>query len=148
MSAITTDPAAAIPAPYRHALDLYRLLDAGAEIQTIEGMPRKIWTGHMTKMVTQTLGLSLPYYTKILTLLKAAGSIQQLQRGAVTTPSVWLLLQQPTIELFDAVALQGPLQTTARLRGQVQDQRVKDVNTRVNELEDRVALLEARVGNK
>ncbi len=142
MTAATAD--AMIPAPYRHALDLYAILDRDAEISLVEGQPMRVWSGHMTKVVTDQLGLSLPYYTKILGLLKAAGCIQQLQRGAVTTLSRWILLHQPNVELFDATSENGATSPT-RQRNNASEQRVKDLNTRVGELEDRVALLEARL---
>lgn len=140
-----TGTEAAMPAPYRHSFALYDLLDKEAEVMLVEGQLVRVWSGHMTKMVTDGLGLSLPYYTKILTLLKASNCLQQLQRGAVLTPSKWILLQTPTLELFDAVSKNSPLQTTSRLRTQANDQKMKDINTRVNELEDKVTILIARV---
>lgn len=84
------------PALLAHAKRLYKLMyDKG--VKRTEG---QVYTGFLTKDMEE-LELSAPYYTHVTRVLKAMDCIQQIRRGGGASPSIWLLKQQPTRELYD-----------------------------------------------
>jgi hypothetical protein len=60
-----------------------------------------VYEGMLTKLVTEDLGLPVPYYTKVRQFLMAMGCIRQLRRGGGSAPSQWELIREPTIDLWD-----------------------------------------------
>lgn len=59
-----------------------------------------IWEGFFTKLITEDLGLSVPYYSTIRRELMRMECIRQLRRGGGSSPSQWALLHEPTEELW------------------------------------------------
>lgn len=59
-----------------------------------------VYEGFLTKLF-ETLNLSVPYYSSVTKALKAMDCIRQLHRGGGKSPSRWLLVQEPTNELFN-----------------------------------------------
>ncbi len=142
-----------IPAPYRYAQQLYEFMAKGSTVEVIDGKPRKVWQGHLTKAITEELHLSVPYYTKITTLLKRSECIVMIQRGGNSAMSKWVLLREPSAELFDSVVEvddvdgKSPL-TATRLKDNRNAQSFRDLNERLNKLEDKVLILQARFGDE
>lgn len=96
---------------YTHSNNLYQVLKEQAEL--VEG--KLVWTGFMTHIVRDKLHLSVPYYTQILNALKGMGCVEQLRRGGSSTPSIWLLLKEPTQEAFDNPTVGASLRKSTRL---------------------------------
>lgn len=80
-----------------HAINAYALMKKGAD--EVEG--QLVWTGFTTHLICGELNLSVPYYSQVLKCLKTMGCVRQLRRGGSSTPSQWLLVQEPTEELFE-----------------------------------------------
>lgn len=91
-----------------------------------------VYEGFLTKLILNSLNLSMPYYTKVTKELKRMGCIHQLRRGGSTTPSRWLLLQEPTMILFEDSPVNTELTGTDRVS--VLEQRVRDNTERLNTL--------------
>ncbi len=94
---------------YRYCVDTYNRMKATAQTFTSEqvgsGMretdrPMTVWEGFFTKLITEDLGLSVPYFTTIRRELVRMECIRQLRRGGGSSPSQWELLQEPTEDLW------------------------------------------------
>lgn len=94
---------------YRYCVETYAKMKATAQTYTSEqtgsGMrqlarPMTVWEGFFTKLITEDLGLSVPYYTAIRRELIRMECIRQLRRGGGSSPSQWELLREPTEELW------------------------------------------------
>lgn len=121
---------------FQHTLDVYDLMDeAATECPTPEG-PRRVWEGHMTKLVTgQPLNLPIPYYTDITRVLRETRSAYQIKRGGGSAPSRWVLLQRPTLEVFTAwETSSGSRRRTSKVA--LLEQRIDDLVGRIGALED------------
>ena len=83
---------------YRYCSNVYRVMKKEsfhhAESNQI------IWEGFFTKLITEDLGLSVPYYSTIRRELIRMECIRQLRRGGGSSPSQWALLREPTEELW------------------------------------------------
>lgn len=60
----------------------------------------RAWEGHTTKIFAE-LSLAAPYYTAVMKRLKEMGCVEQMQRGGGSARSKWVLIQEPTLELFE-----------------------------------------------
>lgn len=106
MTVSSTPPEAesSLPALYDHCIKVYEAMMRSSSKQSyIDNGGSKeaiIYEGFLTKLVTDELSLSVPYYTSVLSALKKMGCISQLRRGGSTTPSQWHLHHQPSEELF------------------------------------------------
>src|SRR3954463_6745034 len=90
------------PALYGHLTQVYDAMDMSAnDVPTEDGGTRRVYRGHLTKLVTQQLHLAVPYYTEIVHALRDTGAAHQLKRGGGTSPSEWALLTRPTLEKFE-----------------------------------------------
>jgi len=126
-----------MPAVFNHCEVIYNAMDEAA-VPDEEG--NQIYQGYLTKLF-RTLNFSVPYYTSVMNHLKRMDCVRQLQRGGGGSASRWLILQPPTADLFNNSP--GLKKTSTDL---VQAQQIRDLNTRLNEQEDRIAMLEAKVG--
>src|SRR4051812_21707024 len=94
-----------------------------------------IWSGHLTKLFAR-LRLSVPYYTSVTRELKRMGCIRQLRRGGGNAPSQWLILTEPTEELFRETSTQtGNMTSQRRTKLAIMEQRINDLAGRVNKVE-------------
>lgn len=99
-----------------------------------------IYDGFTTKLI-RDLGLPVPYYTKILRELQRMDCIRQLRRGGSTTTSRWMLLQEPTRELFKtAVGSKESRKHSGLHRMDTLEQQVRDLNERIHRMEQAIGL--------
>jgi len=126
-----------LPAVYSHCEEVYKAMEEIA-VKDADGL--LVYEGFTTKLV-KNLGFAVPYYTSIMNHLKRMDCIRQIARGAASQPSRWALLQAPTPELYEASP--GYKATTA---DQILGQQLRDQQTQINELTDRVKIMEAKVG--
>jgi hypothetical protein len=100
-----------------------------------------VYEGHLTRLITQDLHLSVPYYTSVTAELKRMNCIAQLRRGGGTAPSQWQLLREPDEDLYrNALRLKkAPQGQLAQL-----EQQLRAVTQRVSLLEDALTALLAK----
>lgn len=146
-----TDPQeveGAPPALFEHCCRTYKemLRQAKAVVQPTYGDEQSagqiiVYEGFFTQLVTNSLNLSVPYYTNIRQALLRMGCIKQLKRGGGTSPSQWELIYEPTLEAFyNARPSKIPKQT----KDDAVQQQILDLSNRVNTLNDQVdGLIEA-----
>jgi len=138
------------PAIFFHCVSVYERMLAQAKLvravevedeeeQSQEG-DMVVYEGALTSLVTQELHLSVPYYTSVTRALKAMGCVKQLRRGGGQALSQWLLLREPTVELYQNMSPQTV--TAARRTPSKLDQlaqRVSDHDDRLTAVEDFMA---------
>lgn len=123
------------PMIFDHCVSVYEEMEKNKD-STAE--PDKIYEGHLTKLF-QELGLSTPYYTSVMKALKRMGCVEQIRRGGGNAPSRWLLAKVPTEELFhNTIELKKPLGG----RTAILEQRVSDMNSRLQRLEQAIGMHE------
>lgn len=98
-----------------------------------------VYEGFLTHLFAK-LNLSVPYYTSVMTRLKAMNCVRQLRRGGSTTPSQWELVYEPTYEAF---ARQAP----PKKRGTGRSAKDAQVDDQLTILANRVAALEKWQGD-
>lgn len=122
------------PALYGHCEQVFAEMDARATLQEIDGQEAKVYTGHLTKLF-EDLRLSVPYFSSVMNQLKGMDCVRQLRRGGGSAPSVWLIVQPPSIDMFEAG--REPSKAQARTgRLDVLEQQVRDLAKRIQALED------------
>jgi hypothetical protein len=84
------------PALWEHCKKVYTAMETGLFI-TEEGA--RVWEGYTSKLFA-SLGISVPYYGRVLSALTRMGCITQLRRGGGTAPSQWRLWKDPVLEEF------------------------------------------------
>lgn len=116
------------PAMFRHALALYAAMDADAS-DTERG---RVWEGPLTRFI-RDLDIPEGYYSPIMRLLKATGSVEQIRRGGghPPTPSKWLLIRQPELQDYDDAR-----QATSPMSNRALSKAVRDINERLGQVED------------
>jgi hypothetical protein len=126
------------PALFDHCVEVYKELCRRAEEQGQSEEDYPTWEGFTTK-VFKDLRLSVPYYTAVMNALKKMDCVRQLKRGGGGAPSRWLLLQEPTRELFETAVPIKTLAPTGAGRREAQTvQMLKDINERLTAVEDLV----------
>jgi len=132
------------PALLRHSRTVYDAMCREAK----PGLHGLTYEGFLTHLF-QELDLSVPYYTMVMKKLKAMDCVRQLVRGGGSSPSQWLLLQEPSQELYESTP---SVRAQSNDRG-MQNQMNQDVNKRLLALEEKVDLAQelsvvlARGGN-
>lgn len=86
-----------LPALFGHCQTVYTAMLEQAQTDEENDL---VYEGFLTR-IFKDVGLSVPYYTYVVQKLKAMGCIEQLRRGASSTPSKWLLVREPSMEYFD-----------------------------------------------
>ncbi len=126
----------ALPTIYEYSIQTYQAMTEQASDELLgpaygdeEGL---VYDGFTTKLI-KDLGLPTPYYTKVLKELQRMDCIRQLRRGGSTTTSRWLLMQDPTPELFTKMQ---PSRKPGGSRLDILEQRFRDLNDRVTALEN------------
>ncbi len=129
------------PALFEHVSTIY---SAMKETAKEESDGTTVWTGFATHLFEEK-GLSIPYYTQVMRMLQAMDCLRQLRRGGGSAPSKWLLVQDPTLVQFDkACEIPGAYRGSKSAQT---DQMLRDLSSRIGELEDRVEALVAPVGD-
>jgi hypothetical protein len=120
-----------VPALFEQCLEVYEAMADQASLQPFdeEGDEMLVYEGFLTRLITQELHYSNPYYTKVTKRLKAMDCIRQLKRGGSTTPSRWLLLKPPTVEFFREVGTQMATRPSG-WRESI-EQQIRDINSRL-----------------
>lgn len=109
----------------QHCMSIYDAMDERADEEDV-------YTGYLTKLFKE-LNFSVPFFTTIMDELKRMGCVRQMQRGGNTKPSKWLMIERPSEELF---RLAAPSVVAKKFKiADRQDQRIKDLETRVSRLE-------------
>lgn len=109
MSEVTDDQL--VSQVFRNCADVYDLMrKESKELQAEAGAPpMHVWEGFFTKLITDRMGFSVPYYSSIRSNLMRMGCIRQLRRGGGSSPSQWQLLREPTEQLwYDAPQRKSP----------------------------------------
>lgn len=92
-----------VPQNYQYCKQVYQVMQNEARKFTAEqtgSVPMVVWEGFFTKLITEDLGLSVPYFSMIRRELIRMECIRQLRRGGGSSPSQWELLQEPTEDLW------------------------------------------------
>jgi hypothetical protein len=103
----------------------------------------RVWEGYTTQLFNE-LQLPAPYYSSVRRHLIRMGCIEQLRRGGGNTTSRWMLLREPTEELFDNSPSTA---SSARSRLEATQQQNRDLGQRVTHLEHVVNTLVARMAD-
>lgn len=117
---------------FNHCVTVFKAMDEEA-VDRLEG---RVYVGFLTTLFAEKTDLSIPYYTAVMRHLQAMDCVRQLKRGGGPSPSQWLLVQEPTIALFDATSgkahtIRGMASQTKKAR----DQRTRDLQKRIDDLE-------------
>lgn len=136
---VVPDLESAPPALFDHACKVYRTMLSESTKVEREGQELIVYEGFLTKLVTEKLALSVPYYTSLREALMRMGCIRQLKRGGGTAPSQWELIYEPTLDAF----MRAPLKKTQTRAGRVstaraQQDQIMALNSRVSKLESQV----------
>jgi hypothetical protein len=128
-------------ATFQHCCAVYEAMLERSDLARLDHDSQeesRVYTGFTTKLFAE-IGLSVPYYSKIMKLLQAMDCVRQLRRGGGPSPSQWVLLQEPTTELFNrAEVIEKGAQAP-------EDQRWKDLNDRMIAQEELMATVLAEV---
>jgi hypothetical protein len=120
------------PKLFEHCVRLYDLMNE----QATDASDGRFFIGHMISLIKE-IGLSQSYQAKIANRMKAMGCILLVKRGAGPTYSVYKLLQQPTLELFQSTDETGErLLIRNQERENALEQRVSDLHRRIQAVED------------
>jgi hypothetical protein len=125
-------PEEAPPKLYEHCLTVFGQMKKEAKATTIEDEHALVYEGFLTRLFNQ-LELATPYYTSVMQRLRKMGCVRQLSRGGGAAPSKWLLVDDPTWELFDGS--ENKLLRDNTWKGQVNGQLLA-LQDRIQALED------------
>ena len=141
-----------IPAQFDHCMRVYALMERESSIEEFEptestadynerhqdapiaeGMKgrRRVWEGHTTR-IFNNLELSTPYYTSVLNHLKRMGCVEQLRRGGGSATSKWLLIREPTIDLYEAKGSEHINPATLKGRVAETERNIRDLNRKLD----------------
>lgn len=126
---------------YHYCVDTYSLMEERAQRFTAAQtgtVAMVVWEGFFTKLITEELNLSVPYYTTIRRELIRMECIRQLRRGGGSSPSQWELLRPPTVELWHNAPAKRS-QTNSKQEATAGQ--VGDLNKRVEVLEQHMKVL-------
>src|SRR6476659_932956 len=129
------------PALFEHCHRTYQRMLELAEKKSFDGGAGgegMVYEGFLTKLITEDLNLSTPYFTHVTGALKRMGCIKQLRRGGSSSGSQWLLVESPTVEKFEKQLLvrkkEAPKYATEGQFAALQQQ-LTAINQRVSRLE-------------
>jgi hypothetical protein len=125
---------------FRNCNIIYDAMQKVSEIEELEGEKVRIYHGHLTRLFSE-YGIAVPYYTSVTRRLRDMDCIRQIRRGGGNAPSVWLLVQAPTEEMFEkapeTLTRPGGRSTMSfQLR-----QQIIDLNNRLNNQQRDIDLL-------
>jgi hypothetical protein len=113
---------------------VYDAMEERSEPQDVDGVEAMVYTGHLTKLFSVDLRLSVPYYTQVMNALKGMDCVRQIRRGGGSAPSVWLVVQPPTEDLFEGTRDPSTASKKVQQNEQILQQ-LRDLNRRVQVLE-------------
>ena len=126
------------PALFNHCVDVFAYMWKHST-EDPENDNGRLWEGYTTKVFSQELHLSVPYYTNVMSRLKAMGCVVLLRRGGGGSKSLWSLLKQPELkEFYEAVDTIAPQR---RSKSEAWTQQASDLSSRITALESNVATL-------
>lgn len=105
-----------------------------------------IYEGFLTHLITDKVGLSIPYYARIRGLLVDMGCIRQLKRGGGTSPSQWEMITEPTGALFNQFYTTEPSAT--QVRNTTTERRIKFLERQVSVLTNELEAIKELLGEK
>lgn len=117
---------------YKHCLDVYLAMMKDAVEEEVDGKPVLVWTGKGTHLFRE-LDLATPMYSITMQKLRAMSCLLQLQRGGGGSPSKWILITEPTPEIFNASKDRFHGKPTVR---EITNQRLSDLTHRLIEQEN------------
>ena len=120
-----------VPALFEQSVELYETMADQAKMEPPfhdSEAEVLVYDGHLTKLVTDDLHYSVPYYTRLTSILKDMDCIRQIRRGGSTTTSRWILLQPPNLEVFHKVY--GKSKANVSWRASM-EQRIRDLEARL-----------------
>jgi hypothetical protein len=131
-----------LPAVFEHAANVYKVMEEEAKlVEAAEYGHVLIWEGHLTKLFSR-LHLSVPYYTSVMRELKRMGCVTQKRRGGGNAPSQWLILHEPTEELFrQDNSSSGNHSTRRQTKLQMLEQQVRDQGRIIAEIQTNYDLI-------
>jgi hypothetical protein len=128
-----------LPTIYEYCARAYQAMKEEASTENLgpqfgdeEGL---VWDGFSTQVI-KDLDLPVPYYSKVFGELKRMDCIRQLRRGGSTTTSRWLLMQDPTPELF----MKMPADRTPKGSKVSMQQQINDLNNRMGKVEEALGI--------
>jgi len=141
MNTTESDNKPTLPVLFYHCKDTYdAMLRSSSKQKYRDGTDDKeavVYEGFLTKLVTEELHLSTPYYTTVMRALKKMGCATQLRRGGSTATSQWRLHHEPTEDLFrEKIGLPKKPTSQHKHRMDQHEGMIQDLNVRVLVLED------------
>lgn len=98
------------------------------------GIDMTVYEGFTTGLFSE-LGMSIPYYTKVMRRLKAMGCVRQLKRGGGAAPSRWELIKDPDYDDFMVADAEVDDKVPAVSRSSVHEQQINDLAARQDKME-------------
>lgn len=126
---------------YRYCVDVYERMKQTAQTlsaQQTGSVEMTVWEGFFTKLITEELNLSVPYYSTVRRELIRMECIRQMRRGGGSSPSQWELLQPPTEELWHSAP---PKRAQTHSKQDATAGQVGDLIKRLERLEDHMEVL-------
>jgi len=124
-----------MPSLFGHTQSVYKEMLAQATQVEAEGTSMIVYEGMLVNLITSTLNLSVPYYSKCMNTLKGMGCVRQLRRGGGTSKSQWELITEPTSDAFTAFMEGKPKPNRKQGKVEMLEQQVRNLTSRFNELE-------------
>jgi hypothetical protein len=136
------------PALFFHCVEAYEEMLARAQRVTLdEGTEGIVYEGFITALFRDVLKYSSPYFSSVTQALTKMGCARQLKRGGSSTPSQWIMITEPTPELFAKYQEEMPARVkyVTVIEHAGLEQRVKDLTVRVSKID---AILAALIGEE
>lgn len=118
-------------------IKIYAAMEAEAE--------GDVWAGSTTALFDGEEGVSRSSYTQVKDALESMECIKQVQRGGGTAPSIWMLVQPPTEELYQNT--RGKPTRQAYDKQKIMKQQLSTVIERLSAAETEILKLRTRVLN-
>lgn len=127
------------PRAFEHCVDLYNVMMRTAK--PVREYDRPVFEANMPGGLSTLCNeqVSSGGYSKITNKLIAMGCIEKLRTGAGPVSALWLMLQEPTIELFHVMPDRPGGQPKTNKAAQAQQ--IRDLNKRISTLERDVRTL-------
>jgi hypothetical protein len=121
---------------FDHCAKVYKAMLDASHVEEIDGEAVRVYEGHLTKLVNG-LDLAAPYYTSTKNALADMGCIAQLRRGGGTAQSRWILVKEPSEDLFNETP---ELNKPGTGKMAVMEQQLRDLKKRMDRVEQAVGL--------
>jgi hypothetical protein len=132
------------PMMWDHIKDIFTAMNERAQDEDlhqgdelVDPETQRVYTGHLTSLFAE-LQKPAPYYTDIMTALKAMGCVEQLRRGGGSAESKWVICYPPTEEGYLAY-LNNRSGSKKPGKVEILEQQVRTLSTRVQDIEEYLA---------